>query len=437
MSAGGNDTFGRSLWSALSPPALALPELAGELRIDCVVIGAGFLGLSLALHLALKGATVAVLEAEEPGFGASGRNTGFVVPSLTAGSGPEDLRKKLGPEWGDRLSRFVGGSARFLFALLKQHAIDCAAEPNGWLQAAPTAARFALVEERVGQWSALGQPVRLLDQAETEKATGSRAYRGALLDESGGQINPLAYARGLAQAAIKAGASIFARSRVQSWAVDDKGWRVATASGVVVARQAFFTTNALVGSLIPSVARSLIAARPYQVATQPLGEDIRARILPSRQPLSDLHRHTFAVRWSPDNRLVSGGLAVFNTPGAVDRMAAYFLRRLRLYLPDLPRLQAAYAWNGVVATTPDFYPKIWTLSRGGYAPIGCNGRGVAVTTALGAALANFAASGDESALPVQPSAPAPHAMHALLAHGPSLWLAWNRARDWVDDRSSA
>jgi glycine/D-amino acid oxidase-like deaminating enzyme len=356
------------------------------------------------------------------------------VPSFTAGLGPIDVGRLLGPDLGERLSRFVGGSAAFLFSLVKAQNIACDSEPNGWLQPAPSPARLTLVEERARQWQALGQPVRLLDRDETEKLTGSRAYLGALLDESGGQINPLAYVRGLVEAALRAGAAIFAQSRVETWSREAGRWRVVTPAGSVFADQAFFTTNALVGSLLPEVARSIIAARPYQVATQPLGDDVRTHILPRRQPVADLHRHTFAYRWSPDNRLVTGGLAVFNTASSVKRMARYFLNRLGRYLPDLPPLETAFAWNGVVATTPDLIPEVWTIGPGGYAPIGCNGRGVAVATALGAALADFAVTGKEDGLPLRLGPPRPRAMHALLAHGPSLWLAWNRLRDAIDDR---
>ncbi len=427
----------RSLWAALSPAPPRLPPLRGAARTDCVVIGAGILGLSLALHLAKTGARVVVLEAEKPGFGASGRNTGFVVPSFTAGIGPRDAGRILGEEAGERLSRFVGGSAAFLFALVAAEAIDCDAEANGWLQPAPSRERLAFLEERVRQWQALGQPVRLLDRSETERATGSPAYAGALLDESGGQINPLAFVRGLARAALRAGAVIHGGSRVSGWVRHAGGWQVATREGTVIADQVFVATNALVGALAPDVARSLVLARPYQVATAPLPEAVRARILPRRQPLADLHRHTFACRWSPDHRLVTGGLAVFNTPGTEARMARHFLARLRRYLPALPPLEAAYAWSGAVATTPHLLPQIWSLAPGVYAPIGCNGRGVAITAALGAALAEFAASGDEAVLPVAPGPPQPHRHAALLARGPSAWLAWNRFRDAVDDRFGA
>jgi glycine/D-amino acid oxidase-like deaminating enzyme len=185
---------------------------------------------------------------------------------------------------------------------------------------------------------------------------------------------------------------------------------------------------------VPDVKRSLIPARPYQVATQPLDESVRARILPGRNPVTDLHYHPFAIRWSPDNRLVTGGLGVFNDRGAVARMAGYFLRRLHKYLPGLPSLKATHAWDGVVATTPDLLPEIWTLGRGLYAPIGCNGRGIALTTTMGHSLAAFVATGNRAALPVTIGPPRQRSFHPILELGPSFWLAWNRLKDWNDDR---
>jgi glycine/D-amino acid oxidase-like deaminating enzyme len=433
----GRETFGRSLWSALTPPAPPLPTLSGEHQADVAVIGAGILGLSLTLHLALAGLDVCLIEATEPGFGASGRNTGFVVPSFTAALGPSDVNRLLGEAAGERLSRFVGGAAAAVFALVAEQGIDCAAEQTGWLQPAPTETARDLVERRVAEWQRLGQPVRLLDRAETGRATGSPLFRAALVDDSGGQVNPLAYVRGLAAAARRAGAEIVARSPVRRMSQQTGRWRLETDNGSLVADTIFATTNALAGRLLPAVRRSLIPVRPYQVATQPLPASVQARLLPGRQPAADLHRHTFAYRWSPDGRLVTGGLKLLNTPGATDSAARYFLRRLTRYLPDLPPLEPAFAWNGVVATTPDFLPAIWEVGPRLYAPIGCNGRGIAVTTALGQALARFAATGDRGALPLDITPPRPRPYQPLLAFGPSLWLARNQWLDARDDRRTS
>lgn len=428
------DTFGASLWSALTPLPVDLPELTGDVETDVAVVGAGFLGLSLTLHLAERGMRVTLVEAREPGFGASGRNTGFVVPSLTGTAAPSDLAPHLGAEGAARLARFVGGSGNFLFDLVRRHSIDCAAEQTGFLQPAHTPAMVRTVERRFEEWRALGQPLRLLDRAEAQRLTGSPRYGAGLLDPTGGQINPLAYARGLARAASAAGAQLCAHSPVQRIERRPGGWRLSLPKGTLAANRVVSTTNALVGDLLPRVRRSIIQARPYQVATQPLGEDVRHKILPERQPVADLHRHVFAYRWSPDNRLVTGGIAMLNDSGAVARMAAYFLARLHRYLPGLPKLEGAFKWRGVVAATDHRIPQIWEVEPGLYAPIGCNGRGVATTTALGARLASFLDGGGADDLPIAIGPPQPKSFHAVLNRGPSAWLGWSRVRDWLDDR---
>ena len=407
-------------------------------RVETVaIVGGGILGLSLAVRLAEAGIPCVLLEAEPIGFGASGRNTGFVVPSFPGGRGPEQIAALLGPASGERLSRFVGGSGTVLFDLVRRLDIACSAEQTGWVQPANTPEKWAAMADRVRRWQAFGQPVRLLDKAETDRLTGTGIYHGGLIEPTGGQVNPLAYLRGLARAARAAGASLHDGVRVSGCTSEGGRWRLDHAHGRVVADQVFFTTNALVGDLVPAVRRSLVLARPYQVATQPLDAAVRARILPGRNPVADLHRHTFAYRWSPDDRLVTGGLGMLNDAGAVARMGHHFLRRLHKYLPGLPTLAPAYAWTGVVATTPDLLPEIWTVGRGLYAPVGCNGRGIAVTTAMGAALARFVATGDVAALPVRLGPPRERAFHPILAVGPSVWLAWNRLKDWAEDRHAA
>jgi len=426
-------TLDDSLWRAITAPLSGLMPLADAVTADIAVVGGGILGLSLALHLGESGSSVVLIEAAEIGFGASGRNTGFVVPSFVGGIGPADVARKVGHDQGERLSRFVGGSAELLYALVRRHAIDCVPEQTGWLQPAHTDQTLRLIEERVQQWSALGQPVALLGRSEAQQLTGSLIYRGALVDRSGGQVNPLAYVRGLARAAQAAGVRIHPNSPALSYERNGAHWEIRTPAGMVRAERAVFATNAMAGDLAPAVAQTIIPVRPYQVATQPLDEATRQRILPRRQPVADLHRHTFAYRWSPDNRLVTGGLAVIPTARATRRIAQGFLARLNRYLPDLPPLEPAFVWNGVIATTPSFLPEVWKMAPGLYAPIACNGRGVAVATAMGKAMADFLRHDDETKLPVAVSGPAPRVAHRLLSYGPSLWLGWNRLRDWRDD----
>ncbi len=431
------DTFEQSLWAAITGPADDLPPAAGALRTDVAIVGGGFLGLCLALHLAERGTAVILLEAKAIGFGASGRNTGFVVPRLKAGLGLEQVAARIGAELAERLLRLVTGSGDVLFGLVQRLGIACDAEQNGWLQPAPDAAGARRIEAQWREAERLGIVTWALDAAETRRMTGVPYYAAALLVPSGGQINPLAYVRGLAVAAVRAGAQIL---RARATHIERRGtaWQVATASGATVdARVVVLATNALIGTLEKRVAQAILPARSYQVATQPLDEPVRRWLLPQRQPLADLRNHAFALRWSPDNRLVTGGGAVLNDRTAPQRMTHAFLHRLARLVPGLPPLRTEYAWNGVVAATGDFLPRIWSLAPGLLAPIGCNGRGVALTTALGRVLAEYLCTGETAKLPVAPSPPHPWALHGAMRLAPSLWLARARWRDWIMERRIA
>ena len=128
---------------------------------------------------------------------------------------------------------------------------------------------------------------------------------------------------------------------------------------------------------------------------------------------------------------MTGGGAVVNDRAAPQRMTRAFLPRLARLVPDLPPLRAAFAWNGVVAGTGDFLPRLWSLGPGLLAPIGCNGRGVALTTAFGRSLAEYLGGGAATALPVSPGPPRPWPFHRAMRLAPSVWLARARWRDRV------
>lgn len=425
------ETFSRSLWSALAPPGAHYDPLAGDIETEVAVVGSGFLGLSTALHLAEAGRRVVLLEAEEPGFGASGRNTGFVVPSLRTGLGPADVRALVG-EAGERLMRLVGASGDAVFDLVARHGIDCSAERTGWLQPAHTPAMLEILRQREADWQGLGRKVDILTAAETARKVGADHYPGALFDPTGGQLNPLAYARGLARAATAAGVTIHASTPVVG--IDTGGARplVRTARGNVVADRVLLTTNALVGDLCPEVATSIVPVRVFQIATQRLEGEAVANILPDRTPVADTRRHTLAVRWSPDNRLVTGGM-VLPGSGRFERAKTVFLRRMERLYPALPPLRAEYVWTGVIAATLDSMPRFMHVRPNVDAAIGCNGRGVALTTALAERIAAlYSGMIGEEEFPLPCIAPQRIGMHPLVRHGPTLWLPWSNLRDRLD-----
>jgi glycine/D-amino acid oxidase-like deaminating enzyme len=254
-------------------------------------------------------------------------------------------------------------------------------------------------------------------------------YHGALFIPTGGQINPLAYARGLARACVARGVEMYEHTRVTSFAQGGARWIARTRQASVTAERVLLTTNALIGRLVPEVAASIIPARVFQIATQTFDADTRQKILPTRSPIADTRRHTFAVRWSPDGRLITGGL-VMPGPGRLERAKRIFTERLAKFVPVHTSVETPYVWTGVVAATLDSLPRFMSVAPGMDAAIGCNGRGVALTTSLGKELAMLYSTGMPSGEFVLPhEKPKSVPLRWLAELGPYVWLPWSEFRD--------
>jgi len=243
-----------------------------------VVVGAGYTGLSAALHLAERGAEVAVLDAAEPGWGASGRNGGQIIPGLK--HDPDELERQFGDETGRRMWEIAGGAADAVFDLVARYKIACHAERCGWIAAAPHAAALESLRSRTEQWQRRGAPVELLDASRIAELTGTTGYMGGMLDRRAGALQPLAFVRGLARAAREAGAAIHGRSAVERLESTGEGWRARTAAGHVTARTVILATNAYTDDLWPGLRRTVLPVQSYQVATRPLPDNVRRRVLP-------------------------------------------------------------------------------------------------------------------------------------------------------------
>nr|WP_245442079.1 FAD-dependent oxidoreductase [Mesorhizobium hawassense] len=401
-----------------------------RLDVDLAIVGGGFTGLSTALHTAGKGLSVAVVEAEIIAWGATGRNAGFVVPNF-AKMDPDAIVTHLGAERGERLIGFAASSADLVFNLIDKHGIACDAVQNGWIQAAHSPAALETIRSRARQWAKRGRPAVMLDRQQTEAMTGARFYVGGWMDRSGGVLNPVGFARGLADAAEKTGARIFEHTRVASIDRASDGWTLKMPSGSLRAGKVLIATNAYGGALNPTLRRTYFPLKVFQIATAPLSLRMRERLLPGGQGFSDTRRNLLTFRFDAQNRLISGGMHVVGA-GADGRVPQTIWRRLStcLELPDLPPLE--YSWSGIAAVEPDFLPHLIDLGPGLIAARACNGRGIAMTTAMGKVLADWAAGTEARDLPLPFAPPAPIPFHGLLRYAPNILLPWSMLRDRLD-----
>jgi glycine/D-amino acid oxidase-like deaminating enzyme len=417
-----------SLWAAATAPGPDLPELVGTTATDVIIIGGGFTGLSTALHLREAGVEVAVLEAMEPGWGASGRNNGQVIPTLSRPD-PEEIVARHGAA-GERFVALLRDSASMLFDLARQYQINAEQEQTGWVQPVHSPGRIQIAERRVRQWSKYGAEVELLSRDQTRDMLGSDAWYGGFWNKTGGHINPLALARGLARAVLERGGRIYARSPAISFTRHNGGWLVKTANGEITGRALVVATNAYTGefsrSLMPEMAKEVMPVLSWQMATRPLSDTARKTIIPGRQAMSDTHGELYFARYDARNRLVTGGAVIGNRPGQLKLIVAERLQRL---WPQIGPVDFDFVWNGYVGMTTDFLPRIHRLGPDAYGWTGCNGRAVALSIGLGNELSKAVRGVPDVELALPFSEPAPIAAHGLLRRLAPLMLMLYRRRD--------
>ncbi len=391
--------------------------LSHATRSQVAIIGAGYTGLSAALHLAQASRDVVVVEAAAIGARASGANGGQVIPGVK--HDPDTLESMFGAALGARLVATVAAGPDLVFELIRTHQIECDAVRTGWIQPAASPHALEPLATRVEQWQRRGASVELLTRAETTRLTGSQRYWGGWLDRRGGTVQPLSYVRGLARAAIAAGARVFTQTRAVTLAPAGGEWRITTPRGSVLSEQVIVATDAYTDPLFDRVRRSLIVVPSLQVATSPVPPELRGAILPHGQAVSDTCHLLRYFRMDATGRFVMGTRGRF---GEVNRATPprHHASAIAEIYPQLAPLPLEYCWGGLVAMTRDHLPHLHELAPGLLAGLGYNGRGIAMATMMGRLLAHRALGtpAQELGFPVTPVRPiALHRLSGLAARG--------------------
>lgn len=427
-----HDPLSHGLWEASAPPAPEAPALQGHRTVDVAIVGAGYTGLSAALHLAEGGASALVLEAMEIGFGGSGRNVGLVNAGLWVM--PSTLPELLGPVHGPRLLERLGDGPSLVFDLIQRHGIPCEATHRGTLHCAVGARGLREITERARQWQALGAPVEVLDAATAAALTGARGFSGALLDRRAGTVQPLAYARGLARAAQAAGATLHTRSPVAGLRDEGTHWRLITAQGATVdARWVLVCSNAYSAAdgLWPGLPTELVPFPYFNLATRPLSARELDTVLPQRHGAWDTRQVLTSFRLDAAGRMVFGSVGALSGAGRAIH-GDWGRRALAKLYPQLRGIEWEHAWYGRIGMTRDALPRLHGLARNTWSFSGYNGRGIAPGTVFGRELARLVLglqAEADMALPVTPLRPVP-----LRAAREALYEAGARAVHFTDAR---
>lgn len=375
------------LWNASAPPGPLTPPLSGETTADVVIVGAGYTGCSAALHLALGGARPIILEAQEIGFGGSGRNVGLVNAGLWVL--PDAVPEAIGDERGERLLAQLSEAPNLVFDLVTKHQISCEAVRTGTLHCAPDRCGVRELSERARQWRRRGVAVELFERAEAAILTGSQAYAAVLCDPRAGTIQPLAYVRGLADAAIRHGARIHAQSPAVACEEVGGSWRISTAGGIVTAPTVIVSTDIYSTGLFPGLSREQVPLPYFNVATAPLPQELLARILPQRQGAWDTRSILSSFRLDAEGRLIFGSVGALRRGGA-HLHEQWARREIARLFPDLGSIHFDHAWYGIIGMTNDAMPRLHQLGPNMISISGYNGRGIAPGTSFGRDLARWA-----------------------------------------------
>ena len=423
-----------SFWTATANSHPALDRLTEDIETDVAIVGGGFTGLTTAHYLQKSGIACVVLEANDAGWGASGRNGGMAV--LRYKSGWSSLAQRVGLDTAQRMFRMLHDGIDSLEATIAEHGIDCGFDRCGHITAAHGPKPLAALADDV-RWleREMGyEGAALLSRADTERLTGTTEYVGAYLERRSGAIHPLNYARGLAAAVAKT-VPVFVSTPVTGYRRDGDGFRLDTPAARVRAKRIVIATNAYTElfRLPNDLARRIVPVPSNIVATEPLSEAIAAGILPEGHVVTDTRRINLYFRLTSERRLVFGSrghLSGSNEPWAFAEIES----ALRRVFPALREARIDYRWNGKVGFSLDYFPHFGQVEPGVFYGIGYSGRGVVLTHMVGKMLAAMLRGEAVDAGPITRSAFRPILLHAFYPLGIRLYTAYYR---YLDAREEA
>jgi glycine/D-amino acid oxidase-like deaminating enzyme len=375
--------------------------------------------MSLAYHLAAAGGEAVVLEAARQPFAATAASAGVVAPQLVRNT-PASVLARMGAQAGARFLRLLAGSGRRLFDLVAGEAIACDAQAHGFLNPVSGPEGAQRLQALVDAWAPFRDDLVVADAAQTRALTGCAGYDACLVDPTGGGVDPVAFVQGLAARLPAARVAVFRQSPVASVTRRGQGFVVRTGEGVLTAKRVVLCANGGNGRLHRSLARTVLPLPVYQVATEPLPHAMRREILPQGHALTDASTDVFSIRFDGEGRLITAcSAARAMSREDLDRAIN---DRLCSVLPAYRRTPLAFGWKGVAWINPTFLPRLTEVEHGLIAVEACNGRGLALNTAIGAELAQWLMdAGHEPAVPLGPPRPVPG--YVLARRAPGVMMA--------------
>jgi gamma-glutamylputrescine oxidase len=356
---------------------LTTPALDGDLSVDVAIIGGGISGVSAALHLAERGYKVAVLEGQEIGWGASGRNGGQVLPGF--GASQMKIKSLVGEARARKLWDMSVEAVDLLHAQVQRFGIPCDPE-IGYLHAAVKPRHVRELREAQEELSRLGaRPGDLLEGEALRARLASPRYLAALTDKVAGHVHPLNYTLGLAKAARSAGALLFSKTRAEK-VEPGRSVKITTARGIVTADFLICSGGAYLGDLMRPIAGYIMPVGTYIIATEQRA-DVPSMI-PGNEAVADLNFVLDYFRRSADDRMLFGGRVSYSTLPPPSLKESMLARAQRVF-PQLRDARVEYLWGGNVDISRNRAPHFGRLADNILFLQGFSGHGVALTGLAG------------------------------------------------------
>lgn len=355
------------------------PSLQDHIEADVCIVGAGFTGISSALHLAEAGFKVVVLEAARIGFGASGRNGGQLVNSYSRDI--DTIERNYGAELGKALGDMAFEGGNIIRERIEKYNIDCDYKPGGIFAAFNKKQMHELTEQKA-LWERYGHTgLQLLDQDGIREQINSNVYVGGLLDHTGAHIHPLNLLLGEVAAFESLGGVVYEDSKVTDVVRTDTPV-VKTAYGQVTAKYVLMAGNAYMSGLIPELAAKSMPCGTQIVTTEVLPDDVAESLIPNGHCVEDCNYKLDYYRVTGDNRLLYGGGVTYGggDPASIEN----FIRgHLENTFPQLRGVKFDYAWGGDFLLTMSRLPQFGRLTPSIYYVQGYSGHGVTTTHLAG------------------------------------------------------
>ncbi|MCE8012725.1 NAD(P)/FAD-dependent oxidoreductase [Billgrantia desiderata] len=383
MSSSANAEHVASYYAATANPSPERPALEGDIECEVCVVGAGFTGISSALHLAEQGHDVVVLEAARVGFGASGRNGGQIVNSYSRDM--DVIEAKYGTETARALGDMAFEGNRIIRERIRQYAIACDLK-NGNLFAACNRKQLEGLREHKALWERFGNhELELLEGEAYKREIGSERYTGALVDHSGGHLHPLNLVLGQAAAFESLGGVIHERTPV-SGVRHGETVMLTTPRGSVRARRVVMAGNAYLQGVLPELESKSMPCGTQIVTTEPLPQALRRELIPNDMAVEDCNYLLDYYRFTADGRLLYGGGVNYGGQDPADIAAVIRPKMLKTF-PQLAEVRIDFAWSGNFLMTLNRLPQFGRLNDNVYYAQGYSGHGVTCSHLAGRLIA--------------------------------------------------